>query len=188
MAGMTVSEHFFETDVGQLAAGAHMYLTAARLLRESETWETRPTVLQRPTLHLLAHGIELLLKFPLVAGGMRADDVRKTFGHDLGKLWSRDENEQVRARVLVSAEEAWNAAAASGRWSDEDFSKDPKDEVVKALDKLSWLHSRESGFPLRYIAAPNTPAPTPAFVLDAFGPVAEEAVKNPRILCGEAAF
>lgn len=171
--------NFFETDAGQVAAGAHMYLTAAGLLRDSETWEERPTFLQRPTLHLLAHGIELLLKFPLIASGMSPDDVRKTFGHDLRKLWERDENVLIRARVMVSAEEAWDAAATSGKWPNDDFARDPKEVVVEALDKLSWLHSPESGFPLRYIAAPDTLAPRPAFMINSFGPVAEEAVKNP---------
>ena len=35
-------ERFFETNEGQVLASAHMYLNAARLLVESETWVGGP--------------------------------------------------------------------------------------------------------------------------------------------------
>ena len=59
---MDFGEDFFETPAGQTIAGAHRYLSAARVLRYSNEWGP---LIQVPTLNLLGHGIELLFKFPV---------------------------------------------------------------------------------------------------------------------------
>ncbi|MFF2320219.1 hypothetical protein ACFVTJ_04115 [Agrobacterium sp. NPDC058088] len=175
---MIFGEDFLQTDAGQIISGAHRYISAARELRYSKTWEERPTLLQTPTLNMLAHGIELLLKYPLLAGGMSADDVRREFNHDLMKLWGRDENEPMRNLLCVQASIEWEEARASGKWGNDDFEKSPPDELVAALEKLAHLHSSKSGFPLRYIVPPDTTAPRPAFLIDVFGYVAERSTMN----------
>ena len=173
---------FFESEPGQILAGAHRYLTAAELLRSSDTWAKRSTLLQTPVLHLLGHGIELLLKFALFADGMNATDVKRGFGHKLIELWSHDLNLHIRELAMESASMAWAQARSSGAWPQDDFEKDPRDELVRALHRLAWLHSSESDFALRYVVPPATTAPRPAFLIEVFGDVAERGVKNPRIL------
>ncbi|MBY5405052.1 hypothetical protein [Rhizobium leguminosarum] len=173
---------FFETQPGQVLAGAHRYLCAAKELRDSLTWTERAKLLQAPTIHLLAHGVELLLKYSLLSSGLSPDDVRKQYGHDLVKLWNHDANKVVRPMVLARADEAWEEARVSGRWQADNFDRDPKAELNSALDQLNFLHGRDSGFALRYFVAPNTQAPRPAFLIDVFGEVAERGAKSPRSL------
>lgn len=177
---MMPGEDFLQSDAGQIIAGAHRYISAAKELRYSKTWKKRPTLLQTPALNMLAHGIELLLKYPLIAGGMSAEEVRKGFNHDLMKLWQHDDNTAMRNLLLAHASIAWEEARTSGLWGNDDFDKSPPDELVGALDKLAYLHSSKSGFPLRYIIPPDTIAPRPAFLIDVFGYVAERSVANPK--------
>lgn len=177
---MEFDELFFETDAGQIISGAHRYIRSAKELRNSDTWNERPTFLQTPTLHLLAHGIELLLKYPLLAKGWATDGVRRKFGHDLLGLWNQDENARLRELLLAESNVAWEAARESNKWQHDDFDKSPSYELVSALNTIGMLHSKESGFALRYIVPPGTRAPRPAFLIDVFVCVAERSVMNPR--------
>ena len=177
-----MADNFLETAQGQLLSGAHRYLSAARELRYSNTWFERPSFLQAPTIHLLAHGVELLLKYPLLAAGSSPEEVRKEFGHDLIKLWNADVNKFVRPLILDRAAEAWEEAKSSSKWPWDNWGKLPREELKSALDRLDFLHGRDSGFALRYIVTPNTYAPRPAFLIDVFGDIAERGLKNPRLL------
>ncbi|MBL8577701.1 MAG: hypothetical protein JNK47_10775 [Mesorhizobium sp.] len=172
---------FLDSPKGQIIAGAHRYLSAARLLLNSAEFERRPNLLKIPTLHLIAHGIELLLKFPMLQAGRPVDEVRRKFGHDLNQLWDEPSNSSLRDLVIFSAIRAWSAAERSGKWSD-NFSRFPEVEIVAQLRLLAPLHSKETDFALRYIAPPKTPAPRPAFLADTFGDVAERLLKNPQLL------
>jgi hypothetical protein len=178
--GWTVK--FLETPNGQIIAGAHRYLSAARLLLETEVFESRPSLLKIPVLHLTAHGIELLLKFPLLQAGRSLADVRSEFGHDLNHLWDEPSNASVRNMILFSSIKAWSTAARSGKWPADDFDRNPELEIVKQLRLLAPLHSRDSDFALRYVAPPNTPAPWPNFLVDSFSSPAEKLLKNPGLL------
>lgn len=169
---------FYMTEPGQILAGAQKYISAARLLRHSETWKERPTLLQTPTLHLLAQGVELLLKYPLLAGGMSAEKVKDRFGHNLMKLWRHEANSTLRQLVLAEAVVAWVQARNSGMWPDDDFDKLPADEVLTALETLAYLHSAKSGFALRYTVEPDTRSPRPAFLIDVFGYVTDRSIGN----------
>lgn len=173
---------FQETPNGQIIAGAHRYLSAARLLLETKEFESRPSLLKIPVLHLTAHGIELLLKFPLLQAGRSIVEVRREFGHDLSQLWDEPSNASVRNIILFSAIKAWSTAERSGKWPADDFNRNPELEIVKQLRLLAPLHSRDSDFALRYVAPPNTPAPWPAFLVEAFGNLAEKLLKNPGLL------
>ena len=167
---------FFMTIQGQFVAGAQRYLTAAQVLCDSTEWRTRGRLLQTPALHLLAHGAELLFKYPLIRHGANQDEVRSTYGHDLLKLWSADANEILR-RELV-----WSAARDGGKWPNDDFSENPRDVLVGALGVLSHLHGRSSSFALRYIIQKETRAPRPPFLIEAFGSIAERTCMNPGFL------
>ncbi|MHC2457705.1 hypothetical protein ACVMIX_004346 [Rhizobium leguminosarum] len=177
---MDFGEDFFETPAGQTIAGAHRYLSAARVLRYSHEWGP---LIQVPTLNLLGHGIELLFKFPLLAGGMSTKDVRKGYGHDLQALWNDARNDVLRRGALDEAERALAEAKASGKWSTDAFGDRPaRQELIYAVEHMSYLHGAESEYALRYIITPNTYAPRPAFLIDVFGALAEQLVKNPSLL------
>jgi hypothetical protein len=170
-----MAANVFATEAGQLLYGAHRYLSAARLLRFSETWQTNARLIHTPTLHLLAHGIELLLKYRLTLLGASQAEVAKQYGHDIALLWMDPANADLRDLVLTQAETAWRMARGSGLYQD-DFDDDPRQVLVDALTSLSSLHSRQSNFGLRYTLPPGTRAPRPAFLIEAFGGTAEDLV------------
>lgn len=173
---------FFTTEQGQFIAGAHRYIAAARILRHAPEWNSRSVMLQTPVLNLLAHGIELLLKFPLLRQGKDQRSLSREFNHDLKVLWMQDANAILRARVLEAAELAWDTNKVSGAWPHDDFSVDPREVLQKAVEDLGFLHGRESSFALRYTIDKPTLAPRPAFLIDAFGDVAERTAMNPAYL------
>lgn len=173
---------FPETQNGKIIAGAHRYLSAAKLLLETDVFESRPSLLKIPVLHLTAHGIELLLKFPLLQAGRSIAEVRREFGHDLNQLWDEPSNASVRNIILFSAIRAWSTAERTGKWPADDFNRNPELEIIKQLRMLAPLHSRDSDFALRYVAPANTPAPWPAFLIDSFSSPAEKLLKNPTLL------
>jgi hypothetical protein len=121
-----MSSNYFATESGQILYQADRYLSAARVLRLSETWKRDPNLIQTPTLFLVAHGAELLLKFRLLEQGDSQAAVAKKFGHNLAKLWAADANAEVRQLVLDCAETAWQMARGSGQYPDDDFTDDPR--------------------------------------------------------------
>lgn len=167
---------FAQDEQAEFLLQARGFLSAARFLRFSESWKHNPRLIIRPTLHLLSHGAELLLKFGLLEQGATKASV-KQFGHDLTKLWNAAPNAEVRQLVLRCAQAAWQEARSSGEYPDDDFSGDPHSLLVEALSVLSGLHGRESDFGLRYTLPPDTLGPRPAFLICAFGDAADELVK-----------
>jgi hypothetical protein len=62
-------DDYWRSTGGQFLAGARRFLEAASILTETPEWSSRGKMLQTPVLHLTCHGIELLLKFPLLRAG-----------------------------------------------------------------------------------------------------------------------
>jgi hypothetical protein len=162
--------------------GAHCYLSSAAILRNSDTWDTTPKLRQRPALQLLAHGIELLLKYPLLQSGLTERQVGKKFGHDSRALWSHEANADLRNVIMEDALHAWEIASRSGQWPADDFAKDPAEALAGALEKLAWLHIADSGYALRYLIPRETIAPRPAFLIEVFSGIAERIMMNSRYL------
>lgn len=173
--------NFEETEEGQLLIGSHCYISAALHLRMSSTWKTKEGLFQKPVLHLLSHGIELLLKVTPVRRGRPSKDVRD-YGHNLLGLWNDQDNALLRNAIYDRGRRAWVDAKNSGLWPADNFAGDPVTAIDKAVADLSKLHGRESDFALRYLVQPNTNAPTPMFLLEVFSDVAERRVMNPALL------
>lgn len=114
----------------------------------------RQRSLHAPTLHLIAHGYELVMKSVLSAQSISEKDQRR-IGHDLKVLWEREEMNEFRGVAKKAAIECCQKAQESGKYSG-GFPSEPDNEFVQQILMLSDLHSRESDFTLRY---PNT-APT----------------------------
>ncbi len=175
-------EDFYKSETGHFIATAAMYVRSARILRESDQWEGQASMLARPTLHLLSHAVEMLLKFPLIYSGCTPKQVRDKFGHQLDDLWRQDENRYIRETVSLNAKKHWAFARDSGKWPHDDFTPDPDQVVQTALDQLGRLSGRATSFALKYIYPVNEPAPRSAFLIDVFGDTIEEGVANPRSL------
>lgn len=174
------AETYWITEEAQFLTGALRYLSAARLLTETTAWR-RNGILETPVLHLLCHGVELLLKFSVVRYG-QDDGAARRHGHDLSSLWQSDSNTNMRREVLRIAQERWDIASKSGEWPYDNFDIDPRVAVKKAISDLSFLHTRESQYALRYPFEGDVYAPRPRFLIDTFGEVAETCVANPSYL------
>lgn len=167
----------------QFLTGAFCYIRSAQVLRESEEWEIEGKRLIRPTLHLLAHGLELFLKFPLLVSGKTIGELAyKPFGHNLKFLWEHDANTVLRDVVLYQAEISWRLARDSGRWPKDNFTADPKRVFVAGVYKLSRLHGKESEHALRYIMFRTEKAPRSQFLLDVLFEVLDAAIRRPNFV------
>lgn len=167
----------------QFLTGAFCYIRSAQVLRESEEWEAEGKRLIRPTLHLLAHGLELFLKFPLLVSGKTLEELAyKPYGHNLKYLWEHPDNVVLRDVVLYQAEISWARARDSGKWPKDNFKADPKRVFVAAVHKLSRLHSKESEHALRYVMLQTEKAPRSQFLLEVLFEVLDSAARRPHFV------
>lgn len=173
---------YLDTVQGQFIAGAVKYLTAARIITQSAEYSRRRSVLVVPALHNTAHGAELLLKFPLIRGGVSVEAVRVRYGHNLWKLYSDPANGSLRLALLEEFSQAWSAAAESGQYVDDFTNREPNAAFEDALALLGELHGSSTSYALRYIVAPHTKGPSAGMLLDALLPVAERLVRNSSLL------
>lgn len=173
---------FWATEAGQFLGNAYRYLSAAMALRfpgGAQGGETRHLV---PILHLMGHGTELLLKYPLLRSGLTQVQLRASHGHNLASLWDADGSAALRAMLFERAEAAWREARDSGDWPD-DFAGEPTTVFEEAILKLSYAHDKGSGFALRYtLPSLEITTPRPAFLLQVLEPVAETLCKDPSHL------
>ncbi|EMG53150.1 hypothetical protein WYI_13967 [Ochrobactrum sp. CDB2] len=175
---MTDEASYYSTEAGQFIANAHRYLSAAKFLTQRGNWRYNHKV---PALHLLGHGIELFLKYPLIRAGSTQRDVSKTYGHNLEALWDAEGNKICRNYVLEISQTVWETAKNSGDWPDE-FDGDPRESLVSGLHSLSYLHGRESSHALRYTIPEPLLAPRPRFLIETFSDLAERTCMNPAYL------
>ena len=142
---------------------ARRFLSAGAVLCVSEEYR-RGRFLLTPTLHVMAHGIELFLKAALIRNGATATKAR-AFGHDILGLWSDPRNQPTRADVLTAAAEIWQ----DPRWVD-DVGKPSEPPVEEYLRSLSELHGKKFDYAPRYGSGrtPEMVAPKPYLLLATF--------------------
>jgi hypothetical protein len=177
----TEEQTFPITEADHILVRSHQFLHSAKILQNSQAGRYRATFMRAPILHLVGHGVELLLKFQILASGVPGVDVRKAYGHDLRALWEADENKTMRRYTIEQAGVVWEEARLSNRYAG-DFKQDPGEVLIAALFQLGYLHGRESDFALRYVAPAGTLAPWPAFLVDVFSEVADSLAKNTQLL------
>lgn len=99
----TDEQTFPITEADHILVRSHQFLHSAKILQGSGAGRYRQTFMRAPILHLVGHGVELLLKFPVLYSGASGDDVRKRYGHDLMALWGATPNEAMRRYVMERA-------------------------------------------------------------------------------------
>ncbi|MCB1336076.1 MAG: hypothetical protein KDK10_00965 [Maritimibacter sp.] len=161
----------------QLVSRAGGYLRAAQIIVDSGN--SNPEIVA-PTMQLVAHGIEVLMKHVLIVAGYTVEMARKEYGHSLKRLWNAEEMADFRDISFEVAVDAWAVAATSGKYRDK-FSENPRDLIRSSLEDLDRLHTSESNYSLRYVSAPDETAPAPMFLLDTFRPV-EERLRSRYLL------
>lgn len=174
-----------EVDFGENSLAVRWFTVAKRymmavdaLLRTEDYAVSR--ALHVPTLHLVGHGIEVLMKANLLVTGMTAAEV-KNMGHNLSALWSHHGNEMLRAHALIEARQAWESARTSGKYLDA-FSENPDDLLVKYLHDLSVLHSAQSDYALRYVSDKAEMIPRPFLLAATFLALSDFALKQPSAM------
>ena len=158
-----------DDDAYQLLARAVGFLEAARVVVDNSG---NKASLRAPVAHLIAHGLEVLMKHVvLMQGGTNLEVVRQRFGHDIGKLWQADELCIFRENAENLAGQAYSYARASGSFQDR-FDENPIELLNNYMMELSRLHTNASNFALRYVASAREMAPFPLLLLDTFEPLA----------------
>jgi hypothetical protein len=175
-----MADDFFQTDHCKLLAAAKRFLYSADVLRRSEDYKSN-RILFTPTLHLIAHGIEVLLKANLVGSGLHLSDLRSQYGHDICALWNHNGNWLLRRQVFSEARRAWDNAANGPDWQDS-FEDNPESLLAEYLKSISALHTSKTDYALRYIASPELIGPRPHLLVDSFLPVSDMLLKQPNAL------
>jgi len=178
--GRTSVIEFIETDHWKLLATAKRFLLAADVLRRSDEYK-RSKIPVTPTLHLTAHGIKMLLKANLIGFGLTLGDLRRAYGHDIWSLWNHNANHALRDEACSMARMAWSRAQNDPSWSDS-FDGQPEKLLVEYLRRLSDLHTNETEYALRYVAAREMTGPRPHLLIDTFLPVADLCIRQPHVL------
>lgn len=175
-----MTEDFSETDHWKLLATAKRFLSAADVLRQSEEYKSS-RLLFTPVLHLLAHGIEVLLKGNLVGSGLTLDEVKRKYGHNIATLWSDGLNQLLRKEAISEARKAWEQAQTEDKWPDR-FDGDPATLLNEYLATLNTLHTEKSDYALRYVSAAGMKGPKPHLLLETFLPISDLCVRQPHAL------
>lgn len=176
-----MAEGFLDSDEGKIIARSKQFLFSAAILKRSPEYSERPKLMLAPILHVAAHGIELLLKFPHFKAGIPEAKIRSTYAHDLKKLWLDQQASAIRELAWECADLAWQEARASGHWEDQ-FTEDPKELIEQFLFRLSELHGKDTNFGLRYMLPAEATGPRPGLLVDTFLDVSDRILKNPGII------
>lgn len=155
---------------------AYRFLYAAHTLLNSKEYRTSPALFT-PTLHLTAHGIELLLKSNLLGSGLSEADMKNQIRHDIQLLWDHELNSELRTEIEEAAVLVWDHARLNPRFEGE-FISDPRKELTEYLLALSRLHARSSGDTVRYMSGPDAVAPRPHLLTEAFFAVADRKLRQ----------
>ena len=157
-------------------AESKRYLLAADTLRTSDKCRRARALLRTPTLHLLAHGIELFLKANLICEEATPKQAR-AFGHDIWSLWNDGRNASARRDLLAAADEFWLAAKSDPMWGD-DFRSFTVVPFEVDLKRLSALHTDETDFALRYVRPAGTEGPQPHLLCETFYRIANRRLNE----------
>ena len=158
----------------QLLARASGFLEAARIVVDKGG---NKNSLRTPVAHLIAHGLEVLMKHVLVTNGQSINDVKEKYGHSLAGLWMADEMNSFRKSAYANACSAWATARESKRYKGL-FKEDPKIVLNEYISELGRLHGPKTGFALRYVSQPGETAPVPLLLLDTFQPLKDELARE----------
>ncbi|WP_300061948.1 hypothetical protein [uncultured Roseobacter sp.] len=162
------------TEEYQLLSRAAGFLEAARIVADDSGG--KPSLVA-PIAHLVAHGLEVLLKHWLLRSGTSAKDLQHDYGHDLSKLWAAPKSEPFRKAAEQEATRALYEAKTSGRFLDEEW-PEPTSFLEEHINRFSYLHSHSSGYALRYAARENEEVPVPLFFLDVFEPLKDRLCRS----------
>lgn len=130
---------------------ARDYESAARILIYKSK---RSNLRLAPCLHLIAHGMELILKSSLVYNGIDQEEIRIKYGHDLIKLWDDKCNKHIRDALCVLESKAMRSVNASGDMA----------PFYDQLLNLSDLHKKTQS--LRYPDEKNTTLNSPELLCE----------------------
>lgn len=130
---------------------ARDYESAARILICNTE---RDNLRIAPCLHLIAHGLELILKSSLVSNGVNQEEIRIKYGHDLVKLWNDECNKHIHDVISLLEDEAIRLINTSDRMT----------PFYQQLSNLSNLHKKTQS--LRYPDEKNTTLNSPELLCE----------------------
>jgi hypothetical protein len=167
---------FWETDAGKFISRAKCFLEAAGVL-DNEMADRRKGMLFTPTLHLVGHGMELLLKGCMIHNGLSKEQV-VSFGHRVNEMWEHDQAAPVRIACLQNAWITHQTAVDSGRFPDAEKVTDPVAVFEEYRTALGKLHSEPKHYPIRYPTDDERVAPKTPLLVGTLWRTADDYVKR----------
>ncbi|MBO9124822.1 MULTISPECIES: hypothetical protein [unclassified Rhizobium] len=173
-----MTHDFFETDAGKFISRAKCFLEAAGVL-DDKMADGRSGMLFTPTLHLVGHGIELLLKGCMLHNGISKVQVIG-YGHRINDMWLRAEVETLRSMARHNAVISHEYALTSGRFPDAARITNPVATFEEYLGALGHLHAEPRQYPIRYPTDDERVAPRTPLLVAALWRTADDYVKRPN--------
>lgn len=168
---------FFASEGGRFVARAKCFLEAANVLT-IEMRADNNRMLFSPTLHLIGHGLELLLKGHLIHNGMSKARAVK-FGHDVNSMWDLEEACILRSAAIANAHIAHQEEVAHGYYGDAFLVDDVPLFFEEYRKAIGDLHGERGVFALRYPTEEDRYAPRVPLVVGALWRTADDYVKRP---------
>jgi len=171
-------DDFAETDGGRFVSRAKCFLEAAVVL-DNQMANSRSRMLFTPTLHLVGHGLELLLKGCLLHNGLSKLRVIG-FGHRINEMWAMDLAQPVRIACRRNATIAHQEAIASGLFPDAATVDNPTVYFDEYRAALGDLHAEPRTFPIRYPTEDERLGPKTPLLVGTLWRTADDFVKRPN--------
>lgn len=175
--GRFLADDFWETDAGRFISRAKCFLEAAGVL-DDKMADGRSGMLFTPTLHMVGHGVELLLKGCLLHNGMSKVQVIG-FGHRINDMWSTPGAERLRLGARHNSIISHEYALTCGRFPDAARITDPVATFEEYLCALGRLHAEPRQYPIRYPTDDERVAPRTPLLVAALWRTADDYVKRP---------
>jgi hypothetical protein len=172
-----MTDDFFETDAGRFISRAKCFLEAADVL-DDKMADGRSGMLFTPTLHMIGHGVELLLKGCLLHNGVTKIQVIG-YGHRINEMWSTDEVKTLRLAARNNALISHKYAVTCGRFPDAERITDPIAIFEEYLGALGQLHAEPRQYPIRYPTEDERVGPRTPLLVGTLWRTADDYVKRP---------
>jgi len=168
---------FWDTDAGKFISRAKCFLEAASVL-DDKMHDGQSGMLFSPALHLIGHGLELLLKGCLLHNGMEKKKV-VAFGHNVNEMWDHDLVALVRQSTRENACISFQIALDSKRFPDAHKVDDPVALFEEYRAALGALHAEQKHYPIRYPTDNDRVAPRSPMLVAVLWRTADDYVKRP---------
>lgn len=168
---------FWDTDAGKFISRAKCFLEAAHVL-DDKMHDGQSGMLFAPALHLIGHGLELMLKGCLLHNGMPKKKA-VSYGHNVNDMWEHDLVALLRQAARANAWMSFQIALQTERFPDAHKVDDPVALFDEYRNALGILHAEQKNYPIRYPTDVDRVGPSTPLLVATLWRTADDYVKRP---------